>query len=210
MVITVEQITDNSLVGNVAGSSNGGRDVKLPLKVWVRSEHSPIRALNFKIRMEGIPTFVSTHLARHKHGIEHYVESNRPDLQKKYKKASVAADRNTPVVHTMLCNAQALINLARRRLCIATHYRTRRVIEIMISEVVKVNPDLGKFLVVECVYRNGLCNEPKCCGFNKSPKFKKILNDYVDTYFNGNVGYARSSYDNPTRGGDNQLVDDVS
>ena len=40
----------------------------------LKAEHSPIRTLMFTIRLT-IPYFVSTHLVRHKIGVEHYVQS---------------------------------------------------------------------------------------------------------------------------------------
>ena len=55
-----------------------GKDsTKLPTDEWkhklLLSEHSPIRTLNFCIRME-IPYFVSVHYVRHFTGVTHFVQ----------------------------------------------------------------------------------------------------------------------------------------
>lgn len=63
----------------------GKKSTKEATDEWKRkllkSEHSPIRTLWFAFRLE-IPYYVSTHLVRHKHGCEHFVQSQRDDRAK--------------------------------------------------------------------------------------------------------------------------------
>lgn len=129
----------------------------MTLRKIYQCEHSPIRALMFAVQMEGIPTFVSVHLVRHKHGVEHYVQSNRDD-----RGGDDEVNRLTPVNHLMICNAQALINMARKRLCFASHKTTVGVFARLRAAVRRVDPDLADFMVPECVVR-GYCPELRPC-----------------------------------------------
>lgn len=200
MQIEIVQLTTEELVNELASASAGkDKGTKISLKKWMRAEHSPIRGLLFKVVLKDIPTFVSVHLARHKIGVEHIVESNREDLQVKYNKEVKKADRDTLVTHKMKINAQALITMARKRLCLNAHKRTVNTMIAITKEMRKVNPTLADFMVVECVYRNGLCPEMKCCGFNNSTGFKKQMDKYAEN-FNGNIGYAIRKDDSATRG----------
>lgn len=129
-----------------------------PLTIY-NCEHSPIRTRLFVVKMEGIPSYVSVHLVRHKIGVEHYVQTMRDD-----RGAKEVADRNTPVNHTMILNAQTLINMAKKRLCYKASDKTREVFNLIVDAISKVDEDLSKFLEPECIYRGGFCHEPKMCG----------------------------------------------
>lgn len=131
---------------------------KIGLRKLYGSEHSPARTQMFWIEMDGIPSYVSTHFVRHKIGVEHFVQTNRLD-----RGADDIANRNTPVNHAMLCNAQALINMARKRLCYNADDVTCRTMGFLLNAVRKVDEDLADFMVVDCEYR-GKCYEPRCCG----------------------------------------------
>ena len=122
-------------------------------------EHSPIRTQIFLVHMLEIPNFVSVHFVRHKIGVEHFVQTHRED-----RGANFTADRNTPVNHLMLLNAQALIQLARKRLCFKASAKTRNVMNLIHVEICSLDPDLASFMNPECVYRSGVCYERKPCG----------------------------------------------
>ena len=122
-------------------------------------EHSPIRTQIFLVHMLEIPNFVSVHFVRHKIGVEHFVQTHRED-----RGANFVADRNTPVNHLMLLNAQALIQLARKRLCFKPSAKTHKIMTLIHAEVSSVDPDLASFMNPECVYRSGVCYERKPCG----------------------------------------------
>ncbi len=78
--------------------------------------------------------------------------------------AGDVANRNTPVNHAILCNAQALVNMARKRLCMKAHAETRLVMSEIMEEITKVDPDLAAVMIPECEYRGGVCHEIKPCG----------------------------------------------
>ena len=161
MRITVEKLTTVDLARQACKFTiHGHKDSLISLKKAYQCEHSPMRTQLFWIEMMGIPSFVSVHLVRHNVGIvSHYVQTMRDD-----RGAGEVANRNTPVNHAILCNAQALVNMARKRLCMKAHAATREVMAGMMEEIAKVDPDLAAVMVPECEYRGGVCHEIKPCG----------------------------------------------
>ena len=159
MQITVTKITDKALL-DLACSYTVNKDVHVKdLKAFYMSEHSPIRTQLFLIEMKDIPTFVSVHFVRHNVGIIHFVKSNRID-----RGGDTVVDRLTPVNHMMIANAQAIINMARKRLCSKSHIDTQEVMSIIVNKIDEVDHDLACCLVPECEYRGG-CTELSSCGY---------------------------------------------
>lgn len=157
--VKVEQITGLDLVRKACEATMRGQSSKASLDKMYRCEHSPIRCSTFWIEMIGVPTFCSVHFVRHKIGVEHFVMSNRDD-----RGGTGKEDRNTPVNHSMFINAAELIQMSRKRLCGSTHETTRLWMQGIVDGVQRCDPDLSKYMVRECQYRNGICPEIKCCG----------------------------------------------
>lgn len=87
-------------------------------------------------------------------------------------------DRYAPTSLMGDMNAEAIINMSRKRLCAKASQETREIWEQVIAEVAKVDPDLAKFCVKPCIFSGGICREHKCCGFNKTELFSKQLTEY--------------------------------
>jgi len=155
IIVTAQKLTTKSL-SDKACSFTRGKQVSPSLAYLYHAEHSPIRTQIFWIEMTNIPTFASTHFARHKIGIEHFIKSNRDDSP------NYTGDlgRYQPVNHAMLANAQSLINIARKRLCRRSHHITRHIMAMIKNEIKKCDPDLADSMVTECEYR-GHCPEGK-------------------------------------------------
>lgn len=163
--IKVVKLTDEALL-RWACSMTTDSDSSMSLKRIYRNEHSPIRSQLFCISMYGIPTFVSTHFVRHNVGvIGHYCKTQRDDRIGDTE--GDAHDRWTPTNHGILCNAQALINIARKRLCHTSHLATIEVMRGILCEVAEIDPDLANRMVPECVYRGFVCHEDRICGKRK-------------------------------------------
>lgn len=147
----------------LALSTVGKTPVSTPDACWKHNlldcEHSPIRTLMFTIRMDNLPYWVSVHFSRHKHGVEHYVRSQRPDITGYHR-----GNQDAPVTHIMDINAQALLTIARRRLCTKAALETRRAMQAVCDAVIRVNPEFKGFLSPMCVYRGG-CHEMRGCGY---------------------------------------------
>lgn len=131
---------------------------------YLKSEHSPIRALQFIIKMQ-IPYYVSTHLVRHKIGVEHFVQSQRNDRQDKYDRTK--APQDSTVSHIMLINAPALMQMARMRLCGKADVVTQKLMREIVKKVVELNPEFKNVLVPKCEYLHE-CNEFQPCGRYKT------------------------------------------
>ena len=163
MLIEVRKHTGIAEAHRAIEFTTGGRfEPKATLKIIYEWYHSLTRTQMFSIMMYRIPTFVSVHFVRHKIGVEHFVQSNRPD-----RGGDSRADRDTPVNHLMFCNAEAIINMSHRRLCYQASEETRLAMEDIKSELMIADPDLAPFLMPMCQYRGGICSEPKPCGMYK-------------------------------------------
>ena len=159
---------------NTIGKSTG----KYPESDWKRrlilSEHSPIRKIKFSWRWKDIKYWVSVHLVRHWLGIVHFVKTQRTD------RTGVNRDelqQGALVNHEAEANAQALINISRKRLCNCASTETREAWQMVKNEVSKVEPELARCMVKDCIYR-GHCYEMFSCGFHKTDAFKKELDEY--------------------------------
>lgn len=120
------------------------------------AEHSPIRLVTFKIEMIDIPYWVSVHLVRHKIGVEHFVSTQRTD------RTGTKRDdlpQGALVNHTMIANAQALINISHRRLCNTASPETHKVWQAVVNKLKAIDPIVAEFCVPMCVYRGGICHE---------------------------------------------------
>lgn len=154
--------------------------IKEPSSEWKRRmllcEHSPIRQLSIKAKWYDLMYWVSVHLVRHKFGIEHWVRSQRPD------RLGVISDRNNQpqsayIEHEIEANAQAIINISRKRLCSMAMPETREAWKEFLESFKENQPELYNVCVPDCIYR-GWCYEFKSCGFHKTEKFKRKLEEY--------------------------------
>jgi hypothetical protein len=171
-------------VANAANTTIHREDgTREPTSRWkqrmLMCEHSPIRKLNVSWRWYDLKYWVSTHLVRHKFGIEHFVRSQRTDR--------TGIDRNdlpqgNLVEHECEANAQAIINISRKRLCKQASKETRRAWQEFLNSFKDEEPELFNACVPECVYRNGLCPEFKTCGWNHTQTFKQRLAQYVEGF----------------------------
>lgn len=168
------------IVKNATMNTIGKKAGKYPDSQWKQklllAEHSPIRLIRFHWRWDDLPSWVSIHFVRHKVGIEHFVKSQRTDR--------TGIDRNelpqgALVSHECEADAQALINISRKRLCNCASPETRTAWQLMKNEVEKVEPELAKCMVRECIYR-GFCPEMFSCGYENTDAFTEEREKYVN------------------------------
>lgn len=166
------QSVKNATMNTIGKETGVYPDAKWKLKL-IRSEHSPIRKLKFSWRWE-LPYWISVHFCRHKIGIEHWVKTQRTDRTGINRSE---LPQGALVTHECEADAQALINISRKRLCNCASPETRQAWQLVKDEVAKVEPELAHCMVRECVYR-GYCPEMFSCGYNKTEAFKKELEEY--------------------------------
>jgi len=153
---------------------------KEPSSSWKRrmllAEHSPIRQLTIKWKWFDLKYWVSTHFVRHWLGIVHYVRTQRTD------RTGIERDdlgQGSLVEHEAVANAQAIINISRKRLCNCASVETRQAWEEVLLSIRDKEPELYSACVPDCIYR-GHCYEHKSCGYYRTHEYQKELKAYRD------------------------------
>lgn len=90
-------------------------------------------------------------------------------------------DRYAPTDLACIINAEAIINMSRKRLCAKASAETREIWGKVIEEVRKCDPDLANHCVKPCVYC-GFCREAKPCGFTKTDAYTRQREDYLKLF----------------------------
>lgn len=89
-------------------------------------------------------------------------------------------DRHAPPTDLIgLMNAEALMNMAHKRLCSKASKETREVVGAIRDQVRKADHDLANHMVQQCIYRGGICPESNPCGIYKE---KSLINEYKQHY----------------------------
>lgn len=127
----------------------------------LKARHSPCRTLMFMFRLEGIPYYVSTHLARHTYATP-FISSQRNDRQSKYDRTK--APQDSPVNMMWLMNAEELMVISNKRLCNLADKTTREIVSMMCWLVKQKCPEFEDVLVPMCEYHGGICYEMFPCG----------------------------------------------
>ena len=187
-VTDLTQVTTWKRALNAARRTIGKNKLeKNPSKSWeakiLLAEHSPIRLVEYDWTWQDIMQWVTTHIVRHHEGCEKFVHSQRGDRRK------LSVPRNElPQGELndmdMTANAQAIINISRKRLCSCASKETREAWKQVIDEIRKIDPVLADKCVPECIYR-GFCPEwMSSCGYSKTEKYKEDLKKYRNTDYN--------------------------
>ena len=140
----------------------------------LRARHSPIRELRFAFYLTDIPYWVSVHLCRHVHA-QPYVKTQRNDRQKGYDRNS--APQNAPVNMIWSMNAEELITIANKRLCMTASKETRELVRMICNEVMKVCPEIADELVPMCKRNGGVCHEIFTCGYAPRHSLKESFEE---------------------------------
>lgn len=138
----------------------GLKPINPPNREWkeeiLNARHSPIRTLMFLIKIENVPYYISTHLARHIHA-QPFIKTSRNDRQKNFDRCS--APQDNPVDMLWWMSAEELMIIANKRLCNMSELDTRRVVDMICTAVIDKCPEFEKFLVPMCEYQGGVCHE---------------------------------------------------
>lgn len=147
------------------------------MKKLYMSEHSPIRVKHFIVRIENLPSWVATHLVRHKIGAEPFVRSQRTDRTG----SNISRDELSQgelVTMDMELNPQSCISISRKRLCGQASKETREVWRKVVEAIREVDKPLAECCVPECIYR-GFCTELKPCKYSETMLFNDSRNIYI-------------------------------
>ena len=156
---------------------------KEPTDSWkakmLLAEHSPIRNVKYYISFTNIRQGVSVHIVRHWLGFIPFVHTQREDRRVLDCSRDELPQGSLNDMDVM-ANAQALINISRKRLCNKASKETREAWEKAKEAVGKVDPIMADKMVRNCVYR-GFCPELECCGYCNTKKFQEELENYRKT-----------------------------
>lgn len=131
-------------------------------KQMIISEHSPLRLLEFDIKVYGIPYCNMGHFVRHVHA-QPFVSTSRPDITgAKITRHELPQD--APVNMQLSVNAQEILNISRLRLCCKAEATTRKVWRMVVEELAKIEPLLAVACKPQCIFK-GYCPEMRCCGY---------------------------------------------
>ena len=151
-----------------------------PTDAWkaqmLLAEHSPIRNVVYYISIKNIRQWVTVHLVRHGLGFIPFVHSQREDrryleIPRDDLPQGSLNDMDVSV------NAQALINISRKRLCSCASKETREAWSKVKESISLIDPIMSDKMVPNCIYR-GFCPEKNSCGFYKTQKFSEMIEKY--------------------------------
>ena len=125
----------------------------------LRAQHSPIRTLQFAFYLEGVPYWVSTHLARHVHA-QPFIRSQRNDRQDEYDRN--AARQDAPVNMIWYMNAEELLTVASKRLCRKADPATQEIVKRMRTLVLDHCPEFRGLMAPPCAFMDE-CPEMEPC-----------------------------------------------
>ena len=189
-IVRMERVTLWKRALNAARRTIGKKPLdKEPSDSWkakmLLAEHSPIRLVEFEWTWNGIKQWVTTHIVRHHEGCEKMVHSQRGDRRAILEEYGVETRDELPqgAVNDMdmTANAQALINISRKRLCSCASSETRAAWKQVQEAIREIDPIMAEKMVPECIYR-GFCPEfMNPCGYSKTPQFEEALKKYRNT-----------------------------
>lgn len=191
-VTRMEKVTLWKRALNAARRTIGTSPIdKEPSDSWkakmLLAEHSPIRLIEFEWTWEGIKQWVTTHIVRHHEGCEKMIHSQRGDRRNIFEEYGIETRDQLPQGAEndmdMTANAQALINISRKRLCNCASKETREAWKQVQEAIRKIDPIMAEKMVPECIYR-GFCPEfIKPCGYSKTPQYQEALKKYRNTNY---------------------------
>ena len=151
---------------------------KYPSDEWKKkillAEHSPIRKIKFSWRWTDLKYWVATHFVRHKVGIEFWQSTQRTD------RTGISRDELPQSALVSLeceANAQAIINISRKRLCNQASPETREAWKQVVEAIAENDPILASVCVADCIYR-GTCCEMNPCGYADTEDYQRRLKEY--------------------------------
>ena len=201
MKVNVIQETSWSRALNAARRTIGKPSLnKEPSDNWrkmvIMAEHSPIKLVEYLISFKDLRQWVGVHLLRHEHMLP-FIHSQRVDRREDIDSLTervmsiieedVKSDESfnkrdylfqgEPNDQDFVVNAQTLINISRKRLCHCASKETREAWVAVKEAIKEFDPIMASFMVPNCIYR-GRCPEMNTCGYYKTDKFKKELDEY--------------------------------
>jgi hypothetical protein len=87
-------------------------------------------------------------------------------------------DRYAPTDVSFICNAEMLLNTSHKRLCTKASEETRMLWNQLVVKMKDVDAALASHMVPKCIYRGGICGEPRCCKYYESALGRREMEEY--------------------------------
>jgi len=138
-------------------------------KQAIISEHSPLRSVLYRVDFYGIPYYAHVHLVRHHVGVQPIARSQRPDAMNPVDYDRNKAPQDTPMDLRLILNAQAILNIAKKRLCLKADQVTYRAVKLMKEDLAQSKALFSQLLAnacrPACEWQGNICHEVfKPCG----------------------------------------------
>jgi len=128
-----------------------------------RARESVLYANTYWLTLTGVPPRAQSHLAKSGPGWYLWSQTQRPDRH--------GVDGNYDLI--IQCNAEALLNLAEKRLCGQAWAETRAVVAAIREAVRSLHAELADLMQPACVW-HGQCRKVNPCGWYQG---QKLLGD---------------------------------
>lgn len=182
MRIEIRALVDVQECYKFARGTQGLSEPKKQLSVekwrrWLYAEESQIRTFTLRADFYYVPYWVHVHLIRHHIGnlvfpFEPFVRSQRPDNYNPVDYDRGSARQDALIDMPLFTNPQALINMARKRLCHNASKETREAVELLKSVVSASDNEyiaaIADVMLPDCEYRGNICYSTRPCGLYAS------------------------------------------
>ncbi|RKY14063.1 MAG: hypothetical protein DRP52_01100 [Planctomycetota bacterium] len=135
------------------------------LRKALMAEHSMTRAVRLEIKITGIKTWLAWHFRTHEVGNKHdpMMRTQLPYALNPVKYDRDAARQDVPVNYTMDVNCQSLLNMMKKRLCIAAGPEVNAICIGIINKMRSMDDPfltvLAYFCRPSCIWQGNECHE---------------------------------------------------
>lgn len=158
---------------------------KVGVEWWQRSKRTDRGGVNFQNECDALTDTLETQIENIEDGSFPYtreaVLDNLRDSVEIIKELPERFDRYAPTDLMCLINAEAIINMSRKRLCTKASKETREIWQKVCELIEECDPNLYPHLVKPCV-ATGVCREHKSCGYIKTMAFSREREYYKSLF----------------------------
>lgn len=160
----------------------------VPFELTRRDDRS--KDVTFEVAINSVNEQLSDLLEHILRGEKDVAQSLISVVQNELDEWKVKYDRMVPIKLGLCINAQSLIDMSKLRLCHMAHALTVQAMIRVKEEIAKIDDSLAKMMVKKCVYRGGICGEPRPCKYNHTPAFRKEFEEYMSAFSNEQRPYC--------------------
>ena len=158
---------------------------KVGVEWWQRSKRTDRGGANFQNECDALTDTLETQIENIEDSSFPYIREavldNIRDSVEIIKELPERFDRYAPTDLMCLINAEALINMSRKRLCAKASKEMREIWQKVCELIEECDPDLYPHLVKPCV-ATGVCREHKSCGYIKTMAFSREREEYKSLF----------------------------